>query len=142
MATFSTYATLIPLMLLACTNKFASEHPKVVVMDYNDFGPQAMAHELIGMEWWQWQAHGGSRPEQYPIRVVVYSDISQAEVSQQYPVRPEQQQDYRYLEYPKAREYLRQAIEENAITSVTTRLKKTLQQLQQVFAHRSSQAKD
>jgi len=35
---------------------------EVVLLDYNDFGPQIIAQEVISMEWWQWQDHGDSDP--------------------------------------------------------------------------------
>jgi hypothetical protein len=42
------------------------------VVPYEAFGPQAIAYKLIGMEWWQWDNHGDSRPRKYPIKVVIY----------------------------------------------------------------------
>lgn len=42
------------------------------ILPYAAFGPQVAAHELIGMEWWQWQAVGGDEDREYPIQVVVY----------------------------------------------------------------------
>ena len=55
----------------------ANESGNVVVFGYYDFGPQAMSYEVLGYEWWQWEAHGDSRPgKKYDIRVIVYRNIS------------------------------------------------------------------
>jgi len=84
-----------------------------LVLDYSDFGPQAMAYELIGFQWWQWENPCCSEPDSiYNIKVVVYKDIALNKVKALFPVNPEQQQDYRYLEYSKAISYLTEHIDE------------------------------
>jgi hypothetical protein len=92
---------------------------------YEDFGPPAMADELLGMDWPQWQAHGDSRPAKYDIKVVVYRNVGLDQVKKQYPVVPEQNKDYRYVEYAQAIRYLDSNIAENALASLTERLKAT-----------------
>jgi len=104
----------------------ASTSKRTIVMNYSDFGPQAAAWEYIGMKWWQWESHGGSNPgTKYDIKVIVYRSIPLAEVQKIYPVNQEKKQDYRYLEYAKALEYLDKTIEENLVPEVTEVLKKT-----------------
>lgn len=99
---------------------------EVVLLDYNDFGPQIIAQEVIGMEWWQWQDHGDSDPAAvYPVKVVVYRDIPLPEVQQKYPVDPEQRKDFRYLEYRNALRFLDEKITENMLDSVMEQLKST-----------------
>ena len=99
---------------------------EVVLLDYNDFGPQIIAQEVIGMEWWQWQEHGDSDPTVvYPVKVVVYRDIPLTEVQQRYPVEPEQRKDFRYLEYRNALRFLDEKITENMLEDVTEQLKAT-----------------
>ncbi|WP_157209853.1 hypothetical protein [Marinimicrobium agarilyticum] len=95
------------------------------MFDYNDFGPQVIAHEVIGMEWWQWQPHGDSRPKDYDVKVVVYRNVTLEDVKAQFPVVPEEEQDYRYLEYGTALEYLNDKISDDVSKNVTDRLKET-----------------
>jgi hypothetical protein len=76
------------------------------VLPYEAFGPQVVAHELIGMEWWQWDSHGDSEPRKYPIKVVVYWNQSLEETKKRYPVVREKEQDYRYVEYETAKRHL------------------------------------
>ena len=84
-----------------------------VVLTYDSFGPQAAAHELIGMRWWQWQSHGDSRgSEEYSIKVVVYWGQDLEAVERQYPVNEAKEIDYRYVEYDKAVSHMEAVIEE------------------------------
>ena len=124
--------TLIALLLVGCAH---AEVKSMVVLDYNDFGPQAAAYELLGMEWWQWQSHGESRPQAYNIKVVVYKDVTLDSVKQKYPVVQEQLKDYRYVSYNDAIQYLDDIIQENLMPELTTKLKQTKQTLLKEFAH-------
>jgi hypothetical protein len=73
-----------------------------LVLRYQDFGPQGMSYELIGMEWYQWNSQGPDDPDaRDDVRVVVYRSIALDEVKRKYPV-VEEKQDYRYLEYRAA----------------------------------------
>jgi hypothetical protein len=85
-----------------------------VVLDYSEFGPDAAAREILGVAWWQWKPCGGSCVgEDYrPVNVVVYRDVSLDAVQAAYPVIPEKNQDYRYLEYKQALDYLNSLIAE------------------------------
>ncbi len=112
----------ISLLLVACVS---SSNQQILIMNYNDFGPQVIASDIIGMEWWQWEVHGDSRPTSYPIKVVVYHNISLAAVKNQYPINQREGKDFRYLEYTKAIAYLDEKIEENVIDEVTDRLMET-----------------
>jgi len=43
----------------------------ICVLDYKNFGVQAMAHELLGFQWYQWNSHGDPDPNAtYDIKVV------------------------------------------------------------------------
>jgi hypothetical protein len=78
-----------------------------MVLGYGDFGPQVFAHELLGMEWYQWNLTGSPDPEQIdPIQVVVYKDMELDQVKQLYPVVKELKQAYRYVSCREALEYL------------------------------------
>lgn len=96
-----------------------------IVLDYQDFGPQVIAGEVIGNEWWQWQAHGDSRPRAYDVKVVVFKRVPIKEVMQKYPVNQGMEKDYRYLDYEQALAYLDDRINEDVIEDVTARLQET-----------------
>lgn len=114
-------------LITACTSN--PESTPVTILNYEDFGPQVVAHELIGMEWWQWQKHGDSRPRKYDIKVVVYKNTPLATIKESYPVVPEKEQDYRYVPHDKAIKYLNTLIEEDVIPTLTSRLKSTRKNL-------------
>jgi len=82
------------------------------VLPYSAFGPQVIAHELIGMEWWQWDNHGDSRPREYPIKVVVYWDQTLEETQKRFPVEREKEKDFRYVEYAPAVKHMEKAAKE------------------------------
>jgi len=83
-----------------------------IVRPYRAFGPQVLAHELIGMAWWQWQPHGDSKnpSREYPIQVVVYWNQTLEQIKVKYPVDEVEQRDYRYVEYSAAVSYLKKTI--------------------------------
>jgi len=79
-----------------------------IVLSYDDFGPQVVSHEQIGMGWYQWNSQGPDDPNaRDDVKVVVYRNISPDEVKRMYPVI-EEKQDYRYLEYQLALSLLKQ----------------------------------
>src|SRR6266550_9622667 len=96
-------------ILLSCVESQKSnvaevQKPKtnIIVLSYDDFGPQVMSYEQIGKEWYQWNSQGPDDPNaRDDIKVVVYRNVSLDEVKRKYPVI-EKQQDYRYLEYQAA----------------------------------------
>jgi len=105
-------------------------HGKTLVKNYSDFGPQAMAWEYIGKEWWQWNPTGGSDPKtKYDIKIVIFRDIQLVEVKKKFPVIKEKKQDYRYLKYKTAIEYLDKNIEEGILPEVTELLMRTQKDL-------------
>ena len=109
-------------LFAGCTNSASNNS---VVLDYNAFGPQVIASEVIGMEWWQWLPHGDSSPKDYDIKVVVYRDALLESIEKKYPVDSKQEKDFRYLEYQAALIYLDEKINENIIESTTNLLKET-----------------
>lgn len=114
------------LSLFACATQGVG---KTLLLQYEDFGPPSAAHELIGMDWWQWQDHGDSRPRHYDIKVVVYRDVALREVQQLFPTEPARELDYRYVSFTDAIHYLDRMTEENTIESLTLRLNKTQQRI-------------
>lgn len=101
---------LFTMAILACGHQInRQEH---VILNYKDFGPPALAHELIGSDYWQWDSHGDSRPRDYPIKVVVYRDVDVQQIKERFPVIEEKEQDYRYVAYPTAIAFLNDIIAE------------------------------
>ena len=92
---------------------YANESESITILNYYDFGPQAMSYELIGYEWWQWEPYVDHRPDtRYNVKVIVYRNISLEKIKELYPVIKHIHQDYRYLKYDKAVKYLEDKIEE------------------------------
>lgn len=80
---------------------------QTLVFHYSCFGPQVLAHELIGFEWYQWNPSGHPDPRHIDdIWVVVYRNMGFEEVKRLYPVVKDLRQDYRYVRYDKALQYL------------------------------------
>ncbi len=84
-----------------------------------------MANELIGMDWWQWQNHGDSRPRSYNIKVVVYRGLKLNDVKNKFPINQSKNLDYRYLDYHSAMKYLNEHIQDNVFESLTVKLLST-----------------
>jgi hypothetical protein len=120
---------LLSILLLLFTACAVQAVGKTLVLPYNDFGPPSAAHEVIGMDWWQWLEHGDSRPRRYDIKVVVYRDTDRDRVQRSFPLDPSQELDYRYLEYSDAIRYLDRMIEENVIDSLTPQLQSTRERI-------------
>lgn len=92
---------------------WAQAGSQTIILKYRDFGPPSLAWETIRMDWWQWDNHGDSDPRsRCNIYVVVYRGIPLDKVKGMYPVRKKINQDFRYLEYSKALEYLDKTIKE------------------------------
>ena len=105
----TSFYILVTLLLLGC-----KDSPKpYAIFEYEDFGPQAMAWETIGMQWWQWDDHGiSSDPNyKYDIKVVVYRDISLNEIESLLPVSKAKKRDFRYIEYHDSIKYLNRNID-------------------------------
>ena len=101
---------MLAVLLITCCKHTPSQY---VLFNYEDFGPQAMAWETIGMQWWQWDNHGDSDPNStYDIKVVVYRDISLQKIKSIFPVVEAAKKDYRYIEYNEALKYLDRNISE------------------------------
>ena len=115
--------------------EYKTRAPKhTLSLNYVSFGPQALSHELIGKQWWQWQAHGSDDPSiQYDIKIVVYKDMSEKQVSAKFPIIESKFMDYRYLPYADAIAYLDKNIAELEDESIRTTLTSTRSQLASHF---------
>lgn len=83
----------------------ASSLPRTLVLGYDAFGPQVVAHELIGYGWNQWKAEGHQLPDDVEVKVVVYRGLRPGKVRAAYPV-VRGRSDYRYVEYGRALRFL------------------------------------
>ena len=131
----TSFYILVALLILGC-----KESPKpYATFEYEDFGPQAMAWQTIGMQWWQWDDHGiSSDPNyKYDIKVVVYRGISLNEIESLLPVSKANKQDFRYIEYHDSIKYLNinidkvKQIDEQWAINLKERLVKTKKRIQQ-----------
>ena len=121
------------LFALLVTTSAVAQTRHTLILDYNEFGPQVEAYELLGMQWWQWQPHGDSRPRKYDIKVVVYKGIDLETVKEKFPVNQLQERDYRYVKYSDALQYLDERIQEIEIPELTAKLKVTRVRIQDYF---------
>ncbi|MEW6302556.1 MAG: hypothetical protein AB1705_03740 [Verrucomicrobiota bacterium] len=99
----------LALIVLATTlGGCATRSPEMpLVLNYSEMGPQIMAHEIIGYEWFQWHTHGDPDPRKTdPIMVVIYDKLPFSEIRKRYPVSQKDLLDYRYLNLQKALLYL------------------------------------
>ena len=86
---------------------------KALILSYDDLGPQVLAHDLIGFQWWQWDNHGNSNPKtKYDIRVIIFKGISLETVKNQYPINQNRKVDFRYISYNESIKYLDRIINE------------------------------
>lgn len=125
MPSLTRFFNLFTLLFLVstCTN---AKDQNTMTLHYKDFGPQVIAHALIGNEWWQWENNGAPDPKTvYDITVIVYRNIDLGVVKKQFPVDAERQKDYRYLEYKQSISYLDKHINESILTELTELLVKT-----------------
>ena len=57
-----------------------------MLFHYDDFGPQAMAGELLGQSWWSWEAGGSFEPcDAFDVRVAVHAKQAAQWVTARYP---------------------------------------------------------
>lgn len=99
---------LVPLICSGCSGRT----PEPLILEYDDFGPQVIAHELIGMGWYQWNACGSEDDNyQYHIRVVIYKDMTEEDIRAKYP-SVKGTIDYRYIQAEAAEGFLAEKIAE------------------------------
>jgi len=117
---------LLVTLLLTCVSLAAHSADNTTVLVYDDFGPQIIAHDLIGMQNWQWDTVNDGNPNPtLDIKVIVYRGVSLEQVKSQFPVSADIKQDFRYVEYSKALAYLNYHIEQNVLPIVADSLRQT-----------------
>ena len=101
----------IVMMIVFISGCCSTAWAESVVFDYDDFGPQILAHEVIGFQWYQWNSSGDSDPGKVDnIKVVVYWYEPIEKIKKKYPVNRDKKKDYRYLSFYKAMKYLDSSI--------------------------------
>ena len=79
----------------------------MIMMEYKDFGPQAMAYDFIGYERRQWKSTDGNQQnKKHPIKIVVYTEAEKNNAIAKFPIDLDARQDFRYVSVDAAREYL------------------------------------
>lgn len=121
-------ALVIALLLLLC-NCATRIEKSTLVLEYTDFGPQAMAYKTLGPKNLQWEPNVPLLVGQGRVFVVVYRDIPLADVAQYFPSDQAKRLDYRYLQYGDALNYLDARISQNLLRKVTQRLRETRQKI-------------
>jgi len=82
--------------------------PCHIVLKYEDFGSDVESSKLLGRAWWQWYPTYEDREAKFDIKVVVYTQNEELEkIKKQYPVIEEKNQDYRYVSYANAMQFLK-----------------------------------
>lgn len=93
------------------SKNLSSDSKGIFVADFDDFGFSMYSLDLLGYKRWSWLRTGGHLPKEYDIKVIVYKDRKLEMVKQSFPIIPEKEQDYRYVDYQSASNYFAQTIE-------------------------------
>lgn len=121
---------LLLMLSSACFSQAKIDTKTTMVFSYQDFGPQVIAYELIGFEWYQWNRHGDSDPKNIDdVKVVIYRNISLEKAQEKFPVSQEKNLDHRYLDYDSAIKYLDEYINEPDLEHLKATKKKVVENL-------------
>ena len=118
---------IILIILSACAIK-----SDVIVMNYDEFGPQAMSFETIGYGWYEWNSHGSQSMDN--IKVVVYQNNKSSVLNQYQDSQSSPAIDYRFIYHQSALDYLNRNIRElsttNQFPDIISQLKLTKQKIE------------
>ena len=115
------------LTALSILTHCATVPSRLLVLNYADFGPQAMAYQLIGQKRLSWDRSAPIGLGLGQVRVVVYAaPATEATARKAYPPDPIATIDYRYVSRTDAEQYLEQQIQMDRLVRVTERLGQTL----------------
>lgn len=98
-------------LVASCVSTNNISNNNYIVLDYKNFGPQAIAGELIGPHYWQWDSGHYDRPQKFDIKVVVYRDMKLDSVKAMFPVNKDEKKDFRYVRYQVAMKWHDKQIE-------------------------------
>jgi len=99
----------ILLLVSGCSSNNSSQG-QMLVLPYSSFGPSSMSGSFLGEDWFQWDDFADSRPRKYDINIVVYRNISLAEVQNKYPISKEKEIDFRCVTYSDSMTYFEKSI--------------------------------
>ncbi len=123
-------ARIITALLLASLSACASlPADQTLVLQYRDFGPQAMAYPLIGPNRLPWAPDTPLLVGHEAVQVVIYRGIDLATVKSLYPSDRLRNIDYRYVSYHDALRYLDARIHRNLLIRITQQLENTRDQI-------------
>lgn len=113
-------------MLVVLLSHCASRLEKnSIVLEYADFGPQAMAYPVIGPKRMPWAPDTPVLIGEGKIYVVVFQNLELEQIEDKYNPDPEANIDYRFLRYQDAMRYLDAQIANNILAKVTRQLEQT-----------------
>lgn len=117
-----TILTVLTVLLFGCGNK-----NKSIILNYYDFGPQAMSYETLGYSWYEWESHGDGKNEDN-IKIVIF-DGSLEKAQQKYKDNRDTPVDYRFISKLDALDYLEKNIKEvtqnKELLDISNKLKET-----------------
>lgn len=116
------FLALTTMALSACVSGVSKA---TLVLNYADFGPQAMAYKIIGRNQLPWAPNTPPVLGESQIRIVVYRGITKEEVEAAFRPNKHSHYDYRYVPYRSALNYLDNNIARNILAKVTLRLEAT-----------------
>lgn len=132
------FGLFLGLSAVGCSLKDSAE-AQSMVFAYSDFGPQMIACELLGMEYYEWDPPMEDDPyHKYNIKVVVYEHVTLDEVRRAFPT-VKGKVDYRYVERRRAITHVKAKIAEldqwggDELKPVRDQLVRTLQDLESKF---------
>ena len=101
-----------------------------IVLEYDDFGPQAMAYKLIGKKRMPWAPDTPVMIGEGHIYVVVYKGVPVEDLEIRYSADADANIDYRLVPYEQAITYLDTQIAQNILRKVTLKLEGTRTKVQ------------
>lgn len=96
------FLALLCCFVTACASTTKPSSSNFIILDYADFGPQDIAEELIGPNYWQWDSGQYSTPQNFDIKVIIYREMELDEVKKMFPASKVEQKDFRYIPYQAA----------------------------------------
>ena len=124
---------LLILVSSGCASRLSKS---TIVLEYSDFGPQAMAYRVIGRKSMPWAPDTPIAPGEDKINVVVYRGIAKSRVEGAFLPDRDDHIDYRYVSYSDALSYLDAQIAQNILRKVTVKLENTKNLIQQHLGER------
>ncbi len=127
-------ALLVLWVLLTACASHMSKHS--IILEYDDFGPQAMAYKIIGKKRMPWAPEIPVMIGDDHIYVVVYKSVDREDLNETFKPDRDHNIDYRFVSYNDAITYLDTQIAQNILRKVTAKLEVTRSKIQVALASR------